>query len=98
VFQAFDDIMDHSNVHCIFPKLALGVKHATFFRNSPNYMVCSHVGCSHKGFFIVVYRVYWFHAMGSIKEKCTLVVVDPIKELEQRFSLAQDIMNITMDL
>ncbi len=57
MFQAFDDIMDHSDVHCIFPKLALGVKHATFFRNGPNYMVCSSVGCSHKGFFIVVYRV-----------------------------------------
>jgi hypothetical protein len=51
-----------------------------------------------KGFFIVVFRVYWFHAIGSIKDKCTLVVVDPIKELEQRFSLAQDIMNITRDL
>ncbi len=97
VFQAFDDIMDHSNVHCIFPKLALGVKQATFFLNGPNYMVCTHVGCSYKGVFNIVYRVHWFHAIRSIKEKCTLVVVDPIKELEQRF-LAQDIMNITRDL
>ncbi len=53
MFQAFDDIMDHSNVHCIFPKLALGVKHATFFFHGPNYMVCTHVGCSHKGFLML---------------------------------------------
>jgi hypothetical protein len=51
-----------------------------------------------KGFLLLFIGFYWFHAIGSIKEKCTLVVVDPIKELEQRFSLAQDIMNITRDL